>query len=188
MYVEKLIASAEDDPLDAMSDEDFKEHLKAKGHDFKKASGAEALLARVDARARQAQRRPGQAPAAPAPSTVRRLWARPALLLAAVLTLLALAGAGLVAYLRRPNIEPIGPDQDWGPPKPPPSEVAGRLRDEAIGACNGHLWVLCRNKLDEAQKIDPAGENEERVQKARKQIAYGTDPDAKPDDGKPHGR
>jgi hypothetical protein len=104
-----------------------------------------------------------------------------------LLALMALAGAGVVAYLRRPHIEPIGPDKDWVP-RPPPSEVAGKLRDEAIGACDEHLWGLCRDKLDEAKTIDPAGENEARVQSARKRIAWALDPDAKPPEDKPHGR
>jgi len=43
------------------------------------------------------------------------------------------------------------------------------------------LWARCRNKLDEAKELDPAGETEDRVGKLRKTIAAKLNPDTGPD-------
>jgi hypothetical protein len=51
------------------------------------------------------------------------------------------------------------------------------LRDDAFGACADSLWALCDRKLDEAQKLDPGGESDARVQAARKAAYDGTHPD-----------
>jgi hypothetical protein len=92
---------------------------------------------------------------------------------------LALKGPAMVEALFKHGTEKIGPDNDWQPlrPAPPPQMRAENLRDEAVAACDGWLWALCRNKLDEAQKLDPAGESEPRVQAAREQVRAGLNPD-----------
>ena len=41
------------------------------------------------------------------------------------------------------------------------------LRDEAEAKCQLKLWGACEASLDEAQRIDAAGEGEERVQRLR---------------------
>jgi hypothetical protein len=51
-----------------------------------------------------------------------------------------------------------------------PSEVQVRaeaLRDQAEHACAELLWVTCRQRLDDAQKLDPQGESEARVARMR---------------------
>jgi hypothetical protein len=44
---------------------------------------------------------------------------------------------------------------------------APKLRDDAEGACREGDWRKCENKLNHAQRLDPSGENDPRVQKLR---------------------
>ena len=79
--------------------------------------------------------------------------------------------AAIVAWLRPPP-EPILPDNIQAAPTP--RELAEKLRDEADEACAKKLYGLCGDKLDDAQKLDPAGETDERVKRIRAVIHDGT--------------
>jgi hypothetical protein len=52
-------------------------------------------------------------------------------------------------------------------PGPAPLEVAAELRNEAFIACGVHNLYVCQRGLDEAQALDPAGEDDPRVRAAR---------------------
>ncbi len=113
--------------------------------------------------------------------------------------LILLLGAALVAIavtlawlLLRPTPAEIGPDPARIVPsatvvRPPqtPLDIAKSLRDEAEKACAQQLWGTCTDRLDEAKKIDAAGESEERVQRMRGMIREGT---RLPQEGKTKGR
>ena len=107
---------------------------------------------------------PGLVPAAPpekiAPVVpIRRPWRTVALLAAACFALLVIVKA------------------NQGPPivSHPPSKhtLAEAERDQAEASCALKDWVACKANLDEAAKMDPEGEAEPRVQKAREEIAAG---------------
>ncbi len=58
--------------------------------------------------------------------------------------------------------------------RPPANrEMAEAQRNMAEESCARKDWVACKASLDEAAKLDPAGEGEPRVQTARKEIAAG---------------
>jgi hypothetical protein len=75
-------------------------------------------------------------------------------------------GAAIVAYFERPQITP---DNERAPP-PTPHELAEKLHDDAMGHCAVSSWASCKDKLDEAARLDPAGDSEPRVQRAREAI------------------
>jgi hypothetical protein len=103
---------------------------------------------------------------------VRRL--RPVWLLAAVLGAMLLVfaimnRAVVVALFRGDEIRP---DDEWLPwkPSPTPLQRAVALRDTAFAACAAAEWKTCRDKLDEARRLDPAGDDAPAVVAARKAI------------------
>jgi hypothetical protein len=158
-YAEKLLDD-EADRIAALGDEDFDREMAALPEPSRVPSTGE-LLARAEERARQhAADKVSAVPSLPRP-TPWVVW-----LVAATLGAVALALVverhEVVAWLRR-EPAPIGPDR-WSPEKvPTPVERASKLRDEAVAACAGALWGTCRDKLDEAQQLDPAGESDARV-------------------------
>lgn len=106
--------------------------------------------------------------------------------LAAVAILLTLA---FVAWrlLREPAPQAITPEPDVvappdhvGPaplPEPPSApERAAALRREALEACAEERWQPCLDQLDEARRLDPAGEAATEVQRARERANRGLAP------------
>jgi hypothetical protein len=77
--------------------------------------------------------------------------------------------------------EPIGPDTAQTP-ESVLAERAARLRHDALGLCEQGFWYPCEQKLDEARKLNPAGESEPQVQAARLSIDQAAHP---PDAGTP---
>ena len=58
--------------------------------------------------------------------------------------------------------------------RPPTNhDLAEAQRDAAEASCALKDWVACKASLDDARRLDPAGESEPRVQKARQDIAAG---------------
>jgi hypothetical protein len=183
LHVETLLALDEAERLEKLSDTDFEEEMRAKGRDPARVPSAADLLARATERAKRREVT-GKPPAPVVPLRVRRL--RPVWWIAAAFALLILAvlvtqGAAIIARFRG---DPIRPD-DWQPRRPPPHEVAEKMRDDAMGACKRRLWGLCEQKLDDAREIDPAGESAERVQRARIDIASSVNREAGPPDKPP---
>jgi hypothetical protein len=60
----------------------------------------------------------------------------------------------------------------------PPEARAAKLRDDAEAACREGDWRKCENKLNHAQKLDPPGDSEPRVQKLRSDIDRAARSDA----------
>jgi DNA-directed RNA polymerase specialized sigma24 family protein len=77
---------------------------------------------------------------------------------------------------RERQLYEIHPDVPFAPPPPTPEQRAAQLRDEARDACANGRWLTCRADLDDASKLDPAGEARPEVQRMRKAIADGTVP------------
>lgn len=107
---------------------------------------------------------PSPAPAKVAPVVpIRRKWRIAALLVAACVALVAV-------FVIVDATE--GPDIAVHPP-PSGRELAEADRDLAEARCALKDWAGCKERLDEAAELDPAGEGEARVRKAREAIAAG---------------
>jgi hypothetical protein len=165
---EEILKAIEEAPLDdeadrvlTMTPEERRAELEAAGVDMAKVHAqADALHEKLSP---------------PAPRVRRRspiVWLAAAALCALLGVVGAFEGRAVVAWLKG-TPEPILPDNERAPP-PPPHEIAEKMRDEADKACADHLWGRCTGKLDEASKIDPAGESGERVQRMRQEIRDGT--------------
>lgn len=66
---------------------------------------------------------------------------------------------------------PQAPPELEAPPEPTPLELARRQRDEALPKCDGFAWRECLEGLDRAKRLDPSGDQVQRVQKARARAA-----------------
>jgi hypothetical protein len=184
LHIEKLLALDETERLEKLSDADFEDEMRAKGRDPARVPSAADLLARATERARKREAS-DKPPARVVPlrsPRVRPVWWIAAALALLILAVLATQGAAIIARFKGDSIRP---DDDWRPRRPPPHEVAEKTRDEALGACERALWGLCEQKLDDARAIDPAGESEERVQKARRDIQNSVNREAGPPDKPP---
>lgn len=108
----------------------------------------------------------------------------PAIVLAAAATTAAVGGGLLDAALHRHSEpqEPTPPAPPTANPSPPPVEsdlvaATNAKRDDAFTACDEARWALCDRLLDEAKKLDPAGESDPRVLRARAAADRGQHPD-----------
>lgn len=168
-FMEKLLA---EDParLDVATDEQVDAMMAAEGIEVGPAESAEAALARGEKRARERQARAAglaRAKAHPASkrSAGRRAWAAGALAAAAAAAVVAVE----IAQSGMGGGQAIGPDHPG--PGVAPEAQAKWLRTDAFAACSVGDYVRCGAKLDEAQKLDPAGESDPKVVEARKAIA-----------------
>jgi DNA-directed RNA polymerase specialized sigma24 family protein len=67
----------------------------------------------------------------------------------------------------------IHPDIPFAPPlapQPSPEERAEQLRRDAHDACAAEKWTQCRDDLDDASRLEPAGESRPEVKEMRKAI------------------
>jgi DNA-directed RNA polymerase specialized sigma24 family protein len=117
----------------------------------------------------------------------RRLKAQWKAELAAVAIVLTLA---FVAWrlLREPvpqaitpepdRVEPdrMGPEEPRSDPVPGPLERAADLRRAAFEACESQRWQPCLDRLDEARRLDPAGDAADDVRRARETAERGLAP------------
>jgi hypothetical protein len=156
---EDLLAQEEAERIEKLSGEELRAEMRKDGIDAARVPSGQELIERAMARA-ATQR----APVAPAVTPMRRRPSRVVWLLAAALGVPIVAIA-VLAYVRRPG------NLASGVPWPTPREMAEKLRDEAVENCAEGAWAACRGRLDEAARLDPGGESEERVQKARGEIA-----------------
>jgi DNA-directed RNA polymerase specialized sigma24 family protein len=119
---------------------------------------------------------------------IRASWARRAakLGLLAVLGLVVSFGAmkreQLAAMFRPVEAGPV--DSAVARPAPPPDPRIAQLRERARQACAEYDSIGCEIALDEARKLDPAGEDTPEVKAMREGIKNG-DPRTVPSDGKP---
>jgi hypothetical protein len=181
----------------SLSDVDLDRELASQGFDPAEVRATGKALAAKVVQTRKASGGEDSRHVVPAPPRneprrlrPRRVAWRVALLAAAVLAILAMGGAGLVTLFHRGE-EPIRPDIFDAPPfrpEPPPEKLAAQLRDEASAACDARLWARCEAKLDEASRLDPAGESDPRVQQLRERERAGQADAGPPKDTKPQGR
>jgi hypothetical protein len=190
---EEILQAIEDAPLDdemervlAMTPEERRRELEAAGVDLVEVrAAADAVHEKMQGGEREPRSEPWPAAGAPVVPIARaRRWQRAAWLSAAAAAVLlvgalgVIEGPAVVAWLRG-TTEPILPDNE--PPRPQsPRELAERARDEADQACAARLLGTCRDKLDEARRLDPAGEAEERVQRLREVLGNTTKPPPDP--------
>jgi hypothetical protein len=153
-FAEDLFAQEEAERIEKLSGEDLRAEMRKDGIDPARVASGQELI--EGAMARAAKQRAPVARARRRPSPV--VW-----LLAAALGV-PIAAIAVLAYVRRPG------NLASGVPWPTPREAAETLRDEAVESCESGAWAACRAKLDEAARLDPGGESEERVQKARREI------------------
>jgi hypothetical protein len=203
-YVEKL--STEDAELaqavarlEAMGKDELHHEVRDAGGDPAGLPSAKELLADVETRARRKQN--GRAVAAvdaeppeiatrpPARTEGRPLHPRWVVATAAAALLLIFAlmnRRAIVAYF---NGDEIRPDDQWLPwrPSPTPEQRAASIREDAYAACQQEHWQECKAKLDDAKRIDPAGDAQPRVVKVRQAIEEAQAADAG-DPLKPHGK
>ena len=197
LYVEKLLDEADDERIKKLSDDELRAEIRRGATDGAEAENnpatewsADDFLARAEALAAKEAKGPEPAvrsapeahakvapttetpappvaeppPAKIAPAAlvvpIRRPWRTVGLLAAACFALFlvvkATQGPEIVSH-----------------PHPSDHELAEARRGEAEASCARSDWVACKARLDDAARIDPAGESEPRVQKARQEIAAG---------------
>jgi DNA-directed RNA polymerase specialized sigma24 family protein len=103
---------------------------------------------------------------------LRERWA--AALIAVVVIGLAVLGLRKSRSLRSPA--PIASTT----PVPTPFERARALRDAALERCGAGAWKECLEKLDEARKLDPVGDEARAIQEARAAAERGLAPPVAP--------
>jgi hypothetical protein len=191
--VEDLMAEAEVERVEGLSDQDLHAEVRAAGMDPDRLPGVDDLLRRGKERAAL---RAAAGPAAPSNgraegrlltlplAPARAMASRRMVWLVAAGFALALGAIGIaerdaiVAMFKKTPVD-IKPDPDS---ILAPNEVAAKLRDDAEAACTDGKWGLCERKLDEAALHDPAGEKEPRVVKLRADILENTGPRQNYDD------
>ena len=174
MFVEKLLAEEAEEEVERvakLTDEALDAEIRERGGDPERVPTAEHYLAKAKARAATtaAPAPATPAPATPAPAThpgapvvrIRRRWRTALIVLAA-----AFAGAFVIVYVA------TAPPPVAAPPTP--KEEAEGEREIAVASCAEKDWRACKKYLDRAAALDPAGESEPRVQKARAEIAAAT--------------
>ena len=156
--IERVAAKADADRIEAMSEEELDAMLGNAGFD---AGAADRAAAGALARRRRRPR-----------------WVVPAIAAAVVLVLLlAWKRREVVAWLTG-TPEPISPDRWDVPREPTREERAETLRGEAFAACARSEWEACLVELDQAKELDPGGDGDPRVTRARDAIRQAPEPDA----------
>jgi hypothetical protein len=192
-FLEKLLA---EDPakLDVATDEQVDAMMDAAGIEAGTPETVDELLARVERRRRERRAGPDEGVAAtpketpttreaPRPKSAPRkgaprvAWVAGAVVAAAAAAGIAVEVGGTAGPLA------IGPDP--GSTAATPRERATRLRDEAVAACGAKDFATCTAKLDDAKRLDPAGESEPRVVTARAAIAEWSMPKPAPSESAP---
>jgi hypothetical protein len=183
MFVEGLLAEDEAKRIEKLSEEDLDAEMRQQGKDPARVPSLEQLLAKakVHAAKLEAERpRVAQAvplepvrlePVPPRP-TSRLVWLLAAALALGVVVVAVARAPEIIAYFRGPQITP---DNERALP-PTPHELAEKLRDDARGHCAVGSWASCKGKLDEAARLDPAGESEPDVLRERAAIEEANRP------------
>lgn len=165
MFVEKLLAEEAEEEAERvanLTDEALDAEIRKRGGDPERVPTAEHYLAKATARAAKTA---APAPAAPAPPTqrvapvvrIRRPWRTALIVLAATFV----AAFAIYVATKPPRVATPPTDK----------QMAEGEREIAEASCAMKEWSACKKYLDEAATLDPAGESEPRVQKARAEIA-----------------
>ncbi len=100
---------------------------------------------------------------------LRERWAAQ---LAAVAAIVVIVGAALWAWRHRTQqAVTVGPDHSAVTPVESARLRAAELRSAALQRCESKEWVACLQGLDEAAKLDPAGDRSDEVARARQGAA-----------------
>jgi hypothetical protein len=175
LFLAQLVTDAEAKRRVGFSDEEFLAEQKRKGRDLSQTPSAEEFLERVKvlaARREEAATAPEvpdtkpTAPVRPLPRRRRPVWLLAAAAGAVAVVVSLSQGPEIVAHFH-----------------PDPYVLAKKLRDDAIRTCEQGGWDACKGKLDEAARLDPTGESEPRVQKARAEIERAEHPGPKGSEG-----
>jgi hypothetical protein len=183
MFVEGLLAEDEAKRIEKLSEEELDAEMRHKGKDPARVPSLEQLLAKAKVHAAKLEaERPRVAQAVPLepvrlePATPRRtprlVWLLAAALALGVGLVAFAEGPAIIAYFERPQITP----DNERTPAPMPHELAEKLRNDAVGHCAVASWASCKDKLDEAARLDPAGESEPDVQQLRARIDEASRP------------
>jgi hypothetical protein len=189
LYVEKLLDEADDERIKKLSDDELRAEIRQGATEAESDPAtewsADDFLARAEALAAKESKpdvhAASEAPAPEAPTSdapappppeppktapvapvapIRRSWRTVGLLAAACFALFL-----IVKATQGPDIV--------GHPRPSDHELAEAQRGEAEASCTRKDWFACKASLDDAARLDPGGETEPRVQKARQEIAAG---------------
>ncbi|HEY5243364.1 MAG TPA: hypothetical protein VIJ22_17910 [Polyangiaceae bacterium] len=146
----------------ALSDEDLDAELKQAGADPEKVRERGEALGRKLA--------PGGNASTVTPWTRRVVWLAAAALGVLVVSFAAVSFSGIMARFRP---LPIGPDEGGlsVPPEALAREQAATLREQGLAECVKGTYEACQQHLDAAMQLDPAGETDPRVVRAREGIA-----------------
>jgi hypothetical protein len=180
---DEATGDAEMDRVLAMTPEERDAELRAGGFDPAEVDAkSDALYAELTGRGAPAVAEAQLlAPPEPASRRVapgrRRVVAWTVVAACAATVALVLAGAHYLGTKSDIVVRPEPPERSV--PQPPRLTAEQELRQAAAEACGGELWGRCQNKLDEAAKLDPAGESTPQVRELRKAIeahtAHGDD-------------
>jgi hypothetical protein len=158
--LERMALHDEAERVAALSDQELDAELAEQGLDPKALrEQGEALAAKLKAAAPAPVTRLAVKPTAPA----RTRWV--ALLAAATLAAIAMTVAIQMGAL----VSKGAPDDVEGSTAGDRARAA-KLRRDALSACRGQRWADCREGLDEAKALDPAGEESQDVKNARRLI------------------
>jgi hypothetical protein len=171
LFVEKLLAEDENKRLAEASDEDVAREMSEKWVEPSRVPSAEELLARAMDRAAKRGASMGPASSAtvkarPVPAR-RRRWVP-------VLAAAAIGGLAIAVAIKwsEPPVAHPGPHDDAGSqPELTPQERAATLREKAFAACGAARWAECGGRLDDAKRLDPAGEDDVGVKATRAAVA-----------------
>jgi hypothetical protein len=187
--IDAMASQEEMDRIKALSDEEVEKELVAAGFDLEdvRTVGREAIekaareagIGAVDGREKSTRppSRSGSPSGSPSGSgwgsrsrsrsrSQRRAWFVLAIAAAAVLIAVAVASPEIVAMFKRDEIRPG--EYDAMPQRElTQEERAAQLREHAYKECEALKWGTCVGLLNEARKLDPAGESDTRVKSWR---------------------
>ena len=178
-FLARLVGDAESDRVMTMTDEELLAELKAEGREPARPESTEALVARLKARSERGRGKEqeegsegGERAASVTGAASRRvapvvpLRPRGSLVLKVVSSVAAAAVVVVVvsAAVHREDFVGSAPDDH---------EKAEAIRREAFGKCEAKDWQGCAELLNRAAAVDPAGEREQAVKKARGEIDRG---------------
>jgi hypothetical protein len=194
----KLVAEAGEEDIELVASlgvEDVERELAAYGFDVAAERGkGEAFLAELAGEPEASGQRP--VTAAHAVENVRAARRfdderrrRPGAMAFVIATVAAAAAGGVVYELTHRAPEPPGPSPSPSPSPIAPSPVeapqrdlvAADLRRKAAASCDVKRWAECLEWLDEAKKVDPAGDEapEARGLRERAMRGVGEKPEGK---------
>jgi hypothetical protein len=166
-FLARLVGDAESDRVMTMTDEELLAELKAEGREPARPESTEALVARLKARSergRGKEQEEGPEGGERAASVTGAASRRVVLKVVSSVAAAAVVVVVVSAAVHREDFVGSAPDDH---------EKAEAIRREAFGKCEAKDWQGCAELLNRAAAVDPAGEREQAVKKARGEIDRG---------------